>query len=72
MPTDRALTRAFEAVMRTADAERIAGQIHAAIRRRPDRLSLARAFEDAGIQRDAAERIATEIYEAIRLYRQEP
>jgi hypothetical protein len=31
-----------------------------------DRLTLTRAFEDAGIQSAAAERIASEIYDAIR------
>jgi hypothetical protein len=30
-----------------------------------DRLTLARAFEEGGIARDAAERIATEIFDAI-------
>lgn len=30
-----------------------------------DRLTLTRAFEKAGVQRDAAEHIATEIYDAI-------
>ena len=31
-----------------------------------DRLTLTRAFESAGMQSEAAERIATEIYDAIR------
>jgi hypothetical protein len=30
-----------------------------------DRLSLSRAFEDAGIKGDAADRLASEIYDAI-------
>ncbi len=30
-----------------------------------DRLTLARAFEEGGIKRDAAEHIATEIFDAI-------
>ena len=55
LTNNRALTHAFEAVMRTADAERIANEIHAVIRQRPDRWSLYKAFCDAGISRDAAE-----------------
>jgi hypothetical protein len=31
----------------------------------PDRLTLTRAFEGAGLQSEAAEKIATEIYDAI-------
>ena len=31
-----------------------------------DRLTLTRAFEDGGINREAAERIATEIFETVR------
>ena len=31
-----------------------------------DRLSLARAFEEAGIKGEAADRLASEIYDAIR------